>query len=95
MMQKLVKTQKSTNNPMSSFGLINENMEVSQIHLAALKIIFFSSIIAIYGVWGCMIGLIYETYLLQIIKELISACETLSSTPNNTNDRDFLLLEVI
>jgi hypothetical protein len=37
-MQKLVKqvnTQKSTSNPMSSFGLIEENMELSHIHLAA------------------------------------------------------------
>jgi hypothetical protein len=36
-MQKLVKqvnTQKSTSNPMSSFGLIEENMELSHIHLA-------------------------------------------------------------
>ena len=31
-MQKLVKTQKSTNNPMSSSGLIEENIELS--HLA-------------------------------------------------------------
>ena len=33
-MQKLVKTQKSTNNLMSIFGLIEENMELSHIHLA-------------------------------------------------------------
>jgi hypothetical protein len=33
-MQKLVKTRKSTNNPMSSFGLIEEIMELSHIHLA-------------------------------------------------------------
>ena len=36
-MQKLVKTgktQKSTNNPMSSFGIIEENIELSHIHLA-------------------------------------------------------------
>ena len=33
-MQKLVKTQKSTNNPLSSVGLIEENMELSHIHLA-------------------------------------------------------------
>ena len=39
-MQKLVKTvkyteiKKSRNNPMSSFGLIEENMELSHIHLA-------------------------------------------------------------
>ena len=33
-MQKQVSTQKSTNNPMSSFGLIEENMELSHIHLA-------------------------------------------------------------
>ena len=33
-MQKQVKTQKSTYNPMSSFGLIEENMELSHIHLA-------------------------------------------------------------
>ena len=33
-MQKLVKTQKSTNNPVSSFGLIEENIELSHIHLA-------------------------------------------------------------
>ena len=32
-MQKLVKTQKSTNNPLSIFGLIEENMELSHIHL--------------------------------------------------------------
>ena len=30
-------TQKSTNNPMSSFGLIEENMEMSHIHLAVMK----------------------------------------------------------
>ena len=36
-MQKLVKTQKSTNNLMSSFGLIEENMELSHIHLAVSK----------------------------------------------------------
>ena len=38
-MQKLVKqvgTQKSTNNPMSSFGLIEENIGLSHIHLAVL-----------------------------------------------------------
>jgi hypothetical protein len=34
-MQELVKTQKSTNNPMSIFGLIKEGMEMSHIHLAA------------------------------------------------------------
>ena len=33
-MQKLIKTQKSTNNPMSSFSLIEEIMELSHIHLA-------------------------------------------------------------
>ena len=36
-MQELVKqgnTQKSTNNPMSGFGLIEENVELSPIHLA-------------------------------------------------------------
>ena len=35
-MQELVKTGKFTeiNNPMSSFGLIEENMELSHIHLA-------------------------------------------------------------
>ena len=36
-MQKLVKTgktQKSKNNPMSSFGSIEENIELSHIHLA-------------------------------------------------------------
>ena len=33
-MQKLVKTQKLTNNAMSSFGLIEENMELSLIYLA-------------------------------------------------------------
>ena len=33
-MQKLVNTQKSTNNPMPSFGLIEENIEMSHIHLA-------------------------------------------------------------
>ena len=33
-MQKPVNTQKSTNNPMSSFGLIEENIELSHIHLA-------------------------------------------------------------
>ena len=35
-MQKLVKTGKytETNNPMSSFGLIEENIELSHIHLA-------------------------------------------------------------
>ena len=31
-----VKTQKSTSNPMSSFGLIEKNMELSHIHLAVL-----------------------------------------------------------
>ena len=47
-MQKLVKTQKSTNNPMSIFGLKKERMELSHIHLAVpfifhwcLKICFF------------------------------------------------------
>ena len=34
-MQKLVKTQKSTNNLMSSFGLIKENMELSHINLGS------------------------------------------------------------
>ena len=36
-MQKLVKTgktQKSTNNPMSSFGSIEDNIELPRIHLA-------------------------------------------------------------
>ena len=36
-MQKLVKTEKSTNNWMSSFGLIEENMELSHIHLVVSK----------------------------------------------------------
>jgi hypothetical protein len=36
---KQVKTQKSTNNPMSSFGFIEENMELSHIHLV-VTIIF-------------------------------------------------------
>jgi hypothetical protein len=36
-MQKLVKTQKSTNNRMSIFGLIEENMELSHIDLAVKK----------------------------------------------------------
>ena len=31
---KQVNTQKSTNNPLSSFGLIEENKELSHIHLA-------------------------------------------------------------
>ena len=39
-MQELVKTgkytEKATNNLMSSFGLIEENMEFSHIHLAVL-----------------------------------------------------------
>jgi hypothetical protein len=34
--KKQVKTQKSTNNLMSIFGLIKENMELSHIHLAVL-----------------------------------------------------------
>ena len=33
-MQKLVKTKKSMNNLMSMFGLIEENMKLSHIHLA-------------------------------------------------------------
>ena len=37
--QKLLKTQKSTNNPMSNFGLIEENMELSHIHLAVQVLI--------------------------------------------------------
>ena len=37
-MQKLVKTQKSTNYPMSSFGLIEENMKLSHTHLAVLEV---------------------------------------------------------
>ena len=36
-MQKLVKTQKSTNNLMSIFGMIEENMKLSHIHLAVLE----------------------------------------------------------
>jgi hypothetical protein len=42
-MQKLVKTdktQKLTNNSMSSFGLIEENVELSHIHLAVATICF-------------------------------------------------------
>ena len=35
-MQEQVKIQKSTNNPMSSFGLIKENIELSNIYLAVL-----------------------------------------------------------
>ena len=37
--QKRVKTQKSTNNRMSSFGLIEKNMELSHIFLAVIKIL--------------------------------------------------------
>ena len=40
-MQKLIKkvnAQKSTHHPMSSFGLIEENMKLSHIHLAVLEI---------------------------------------------------------
>ena len=36
-MQKLVKTQKSTNSPMSSFGWVEENIGLSHIHLAVQK----------------------------------------------------------
>jgi hypothetical protein len=39
-MQKIVKTHKSTNNSMSSFGLIEEIMELSHIHLAAVSFHF-------------------------------------------------------
>ena len=35
--QLQVKTQKSTNNPISSFGLIEKNMELSHIYQAVLK----------------------------------------------------------
>ena len=34
-------TQKSTNNPMSSFGLIEENIELAHIHLAVTHICMF------------------------------------------------------
>ena len=36
-MQKLVDTQKSTNNPMSSFGSIEENMELSDMAVIILN----------------------------------------------------------
>jgi hypothetical protein len=36
---------KSTNNPMSSFGLIEENMELSPIYKAVLPRIMFAAII--------------------------------------------------
>ena len=35
--QEQVKTRKSTNNRSSSFGLTDENMELSRIHLAVMK----------------------------------------------------------
>ena len=35
-MQKLRNSDKSANNPMSSFGLIEENMELSHIYLAVI-----------------------------------------------------------
>ena len=35
--KKQANTQKSTNNAMTSFGLIEENIELSHIHLAVLK----------------------------------------------------------
>ena len=37
-MQKQVNTQKSTKNSMSSFGLIEENIELSHIHLIVINI---------------------------------------------------------
>jgi hypothetical protein len=37
-MQKRVNTQKSTNNPMSSFGLIEENMGLSHISFSCTQI---------------------------------------------------------
>ena len=36
--KKQVSTQKSTNNSMSSFGLIEENVELSHVHLAVHKL---------------------------------------------------------
>ena len=36
-MQTQVNTQKPTKNPMSSFGLIEENMKLSHIHLAVIS----------------------------------------------------------
>ena len=41
-MQKLVKTQKLTNTPILSFGLIEENMELSHILLAVLSMLSVS-----------------------------------------------------
>jgi hypothetical protein len=35
--KKLIKTQQSTNNPMSIFGLIEESMELSQVYLTVSK----------------------------------------------------------
>ena len=43
-MHELVKqgnSAKSTNNPMSSFGLVEENMELSHIHLAVMTDFIF------------------------------------------------------
>ena len=42
-MQKQVKTQKSTSNPISSFGLVEESVELSHIHLAVCQILNFTS----------------------------------------------------
>ena len=36
--QKLAKTQKSTNNPMSNFGLVEENMQLFHIHFTVLPV---------------------------------------------------------
>ena len=50
-MQKLVKqvnSQKSTNNPMSSFGLIEENIELCHIHLA-VKFIYSEKALLLTG----------------------------------------------
>ena len=38
-MQKVGNSGKSTNNPMSSFGLVEEDMGLSHIHIAVLEIL--------------------------------------------------------
>ena len=62
-MQKLVKTQKSTNNPMSIFGLIEEDTELPHIHLA-VNTMFFADIFQNL-IWKIKISFPFKIFILR------------------------------
>ena len=68
-MQKLVKTQKLTNTPILSFGLIEENMELSHILLAVLSMLSVSYRV----IWKQYVDI--HLHAINLSKPMRKACE--------------------